>query len=1288
MLTALCCIPVALLAGRRRRKKQEEKLQYAHADTFRVGSVVWDGLGLTSEYKHMKEAKDIVDKFWEDNLPLGVPVGPDNFRPEPFERFLLPANRGSNQGGEGSIEDDECLVGEECGEEESEVPEESESEVPEVSEVLEENEMPEVSEVPEESVAFEQQLANAFASRSSHDRPMLVEAPEVSDVGPLPTGGLSEREGRPASARASQLLKSLWTSTRPVLRMRNPSWLPSAGSPNRVSGVHNPLMALPAGMADRPSVMTTNPLCVIQEAGSAETPIGNTIAENFWTPVPPGASVLQRQTSGVLNPCSAATPSAFSHSALGDPLSCRPKRASALTTVINPLCKKNPEPSSRAARATRFVANPACMPDGGRSGLQQTDNPPQNASFFGHGLFLSQEAGAGGARDVRYSAANIANPLWSTHVTNLKKKKKASMYSGPMFQADDSIAEEDEIEASVFEGDIFLSEDVTAGPPEPVHSALQEAGAKVPLLVRRLVQALQGNPGLLAAEAGQVRSALTALTKLLGGDGTLAAQAASDTPALLTAPPWLLEALPALGQALGEMPSGGQNVEELRQVLGQIGGALLGGGGTLEAARLPNTMLALQCLLGSTKAAADVAGALQGTPGAVDITAAFMALEVALDGVEYARAAVVKCPELLVQKAGDIAGAMAALEEGLGSAESAQCAARLKPRVLVAGARAIDRAAAGLRGVFKEQAFARHALFLVACNPAVLMTTQGAVGRSAAAVVERFTDIDGLDLTSSHGERRALAAIQKLPCLLLRSPAELLLAGDALVALRGHNKAEALRALDEKPSLLLAKPHVLQVDAADALSEVLGGHDTALEFLGSHLELLRGHKGVLPRALAMLGEELGGGNVLTGVVLAQPALLTQDPGVIRDAMSALKGVLGEHARQAVQQNPELLMAAVQSKGERLQDTLEALAEVVGSLDEALHVAVEVPAMLSTPARNIRRAHTEISKIVVQETDGVEYAAELMRQHPQVLMADPGTLGGVISALLGGLATHWDADEDGQVKGSAWVLEAMMVVGREGGVEAHAITEEDLKTLGEIPPAACIAPVLEEVQERVISLQHSLSFMGREAREAAVSELGNINARVERLVGFVEAPVKGTEVSVFGAMSKQAVELLDQMRQAEERAAWQRVAGELQEEDADGAGRLRQGAPDWEPLPSELGLKEVLDLVCKKLKAVSACHEQKPKTALGRMGTLKKAIGMPVKHMPQGIPNNVSAELRNKLLHRREIAGSIIGTIKNMDTASEVSAELRNKLLRRREIAGSIIGTIKNMDATSEAPRTA
>eukprot|EP00854_Cymbomonas_tetramitiformis_P023109 gene23109-27962_t len=268
------------------------------------------------------------------------------------------------------------------------------------------------------------------------------------------------------------------------------------------------------------------------------------------------------------------------------------------------------------------------------------------------------------------------------------------------------------------------------------------------------------------------------------------------------------------------------------------------------------------------------------------------------------------------------------------------------------------------------------------------MARRGAVGESAAALVGALAALEGFESGAHPGERLALMAVEREPCLLLSNARDVRGAASALAELAG-DKAEALRAVAQFPSLLLAKPHAFNAATLDAIGALVGGRTAALEFLGRHSELLRCQKGVLARGAVKLGKALG--EVASEVAAARPAVLTLAPGAAMTVMKALEKALGgaELARQAVRENPALL----------------------------------------------------------EESS------------PKLLEAEPKTLGEVVFELLMGLTEHWDLDSDDSDTGAA--------VRQEQPKKARGLWKKALSRLG---AAECVAPVLQEVEDRMCRLQ--------------------------------------------------------------------------------------------------------------------------------------------------------------------------------------------------------------------------
>ncbi|KAK3252767.1 hypothetical protein CYMTET_37954 [Cymbomonas tetramitiformis] len=928
------------------------------------------------------------------------------------------------------------------------------------------------------------------------------------------------------------------------------------------------------------------------------------------------------------------------------------------------------------ASSAGTIANPLYVPDeaqvsGMGSGLWGLAPSPSVAT----GGPVS--AGLGAKASILYTSVNpLCSPgagpvaLAMEGPRGLGKFPKGSVMN-PL------LARDKDQKASLFRGDIFLSEgtafcdDLGVG-DDGDPGALLEPRDVVPASVARTVQALRGNALLLAQEGAQVRIALKELAELLGDDRALAARVASDAPALLTAPPGRLRGL--MQGLVAALPAAGESSERVLRALGrgEAGEALLRREDPMEPSGLVEALPVLADALGRPEAVMKVAGGLGEVPsGAGDIAEVLAVLEVMLGGADHAQAAAVECPELLGLGARDVEEAMTALEAGLDGHETAQCAVQLKPQVLLSGAEAIDHARVGLQEAFLGSGHAEHAMLVLACNPAVLAARHGAVGETATALVEALAGSAKRPKAAVKGElpgeRRALAAIQQEPCLLLSRPQDVHRAVGALVELTG-SQAEALGAVARSPALLLARLHALDTATADALGALLGGRPAALDFQGRHPELLRCERGVLARGAAALGTVLG--EAAAEVAEACPALLTLAPGAVLSTTKALEKALGgrESARRAVQTYPALLEVG---DARNLGAALVALVEVFGDADAALVAAACAPNLLATSGKDIWRAQQAVLNAVEEATGSTAHAQEVMQQCPEVLAAKPKSLQGMLSELLVGLAAHCDLDvpdeDDSQLEEEAggaaksqggkwtrslwqkavrrsWVVGVMLAVGSEerseGAQEGAAVSKKDLKKLKSLKRAECLAPVLEEVEDRMHRLQRALTGVAQELQDAVLGELGDIRADLGRLVELSAEPrpyskEESAEGSALNQISQEVARVLGRMERAQTLAD---LCPHGTEEEEETAGRLRPGGqqPQEECLEGEGGdLTEIISMVRSKLKKVK--NKQAQESSLARLGTLSKAAGGLAKNPLKGM-DNISDELRDKLMRRRA-AGS-------------------------------------------------
>ncbi|KAK3263465.1 hypothetical protein CYMTET_27730 [Cymbomonas tetramitiformis] len=376
-------------------------------------------------------------------------------------------------------------------------------------------------------------------------------------------------------------------------------------------------------------------------------------------------------------------------------------------------------------------------------------------------------------------------------------------------------------------------------------------------------------------------------------------------------------------------------------------------------------------------------------------------------------------------------------------------------------------------------------------------------------------------------------------------------------------------------------------------------------------------------------------------------------------MKALEKALGgaELAQQAVQENPALLE---ESSPKLLEGALRALMEVFGDAEAALEVARRAPRVLTVRAKCIQKAVEAVTFAVTQATGSADHAKELMRLCPEMLAAESKTLGEVVFELLMGLAEHWDLDSDDgetgvtvrqeQRKGAkrlwkkvskqSWVLQAMLAAGRSGDGEAPdgSLSRDDLQALSRLGAAKCVAPVLQEVEDRMCRLQSSLSAASADQQDAALEELGDIHASVGRLAALSvseshpSSEDEAAEAGVFREASREAVHMLDRLQRAQSRLGTAR-----EEEEVVAAKQLRPVSANKQQEEST-DLNDVLRLVRSQLKAVNVNANQEQK-AHGRFGKLRKVIGIQAKNSPEGL-DKISKELRDKLVHRRVAAGSI------------------------------------------------
>ncbi|KAK3279301.1 hypothetical protein CYMTET_12805, partial [Cymbomonas tetramitiformis] len=947
-------------------------------------------------------------------------------------------------------------------------------------------------------------------------------------------------------------------------------------------------------------------------------------------------------------------------------------------SVQNPLYPQQESPSHRldqgpaqpGSRTSMWlsVTNPLLAKFGvpACSDASEVGGKHKKASVFRGGIFLS-EATAADTWDA-WAAEGMPNPIFAGAGKRAKGSVLVTVTNPLLAKASVPVLSDaggKHKKGSVFRGDIFLSEataadtlDTQAASGSGRQEADAIAEATLPKSVLRTMQAIQGNARLPKADSSQVRSTLAALAELLGGDWELAARVVGDAPMLLTASAKRLQELtPALQGALSADSSSAEDA--LRALGGVAGRQLLDGAHAPDPAALLEALQALVETLGSAEAAIKVAGAPEVASSGRGVAETLAMLGAVLDGAEHAHAAAIESPELLGLEELDLEEVMAALEAGLGGREAAQRAARLKPKVLGAGREMIDRAAEGLRQAFLGEGHAQHAMLILTCNPAVLMARRGAVGESAAALVGALAALEGSESGAHPGERLALMAVEREPCLLLSNARDVRGAASVLAELAG-DKAEALRAVGQFPSLLLAKPHAFDAATLDAIGALVGGRTAALEFLGRHSELLRCQKGVLARGAVELGKALG--EAASEVAAARPAVLTLAPGAAMTVMKALEKALGgaELARQAVRENPALLE---ESSPKLLEGALRALVEVFGDAEVALEVARRAPSVLAVRAKDIRKAAEAVTYAVTQATGSAGHATELMRQCPEVLAAEPKTLGEVVFELLMGLAEHWDLDSDDSETGAAvrqeqpkkarglwkkvskqskqsWVLQAMLAAGRSGDGEAPdgpALSEDDLQALSRMGAAECVAPLLQEVEDRMCRLQRSLTMASVDQRDAALGELGDIHADIGRLAALSVSDARpsnedeAAQGGVFREASQEAVHMLDRLQRAQSRL------GTVPEEEQAAAAKQLRPVSAAKKQEETTDMTDMIQLVRSKLKAVH--RNEGPQQAHGRFGKLRKVIGIPAKNTPEGL-EKISKELRDKLVHRRVAAGSI------------------------------------------------